>query len=55
MAKNGQKVVSPDFLAEYRPDLVILMNPLYDKEVQAVFTRFGLSPTIISVGEYVSQ
>jgi hypothetical protein len=51
MAGTGQKVVSPDFLIEYRPDLVILMNPLYRQEVQKELAQRGLSPRIISVGE----
>jgi hypothetical protein len=51
MAGTGQKVVSPDFLIDYRPDLVILMNPIYRQEVQNELNRRNLSPRIISVGE----
>lgn len=51
MAGTGQKVVSPDFLADYHPDLVILMNPLYRQEVTAELQKHGLSPRILSVGE----
>jgi hypothetical protein len=54
MAGTGQKVVSPDFLIEYRPDLVILMNPVYRQEVQNELTRRNLSPRIVSVGEKVT-
>jgi hypothetical protein len=50
MASTGQQVVSPDFLESYRPDLVILMNPLYHNEVQEELQKRGLSPRIISVG-----
>jgi len=51
MAGTGQKVVSPQFMAAYRPDLVILMNPLYRQEVQASLAQMGLAPQILSVGE----
>lgn len=51
MAGSGQKVVSPEFLKEYRPDLVILMNPLYRQEVTEDLKRSGLSPRILAVGE----
>jgi len=51
MAGTGQKVVSPQFMAVYRPDLVILMNPLYRQEVQASLAQMGLAPQILSVGE----
>lgn len=51
MAGTGQKVVSPEFMKEYRPDMVILMNPLYREEVQAEFARWRLAPRILGVGE----
>lgn len=50
MAGTGQKVVSPAFMQEFRPDLVILMNPLYQHEVQKDLAQRGLAPRIISVG-----
>ncbi|GBE20930.1 hypothetical protein BMS3Bbin01_00271 [bacterium BMS3Bbin01] len=30
---SGQEIVPPEFLAEYRPDLVIVMNPIYRDEI----------------------
>ena len=33
MAGTGQEVVSPEFLREYRPDTVIVMNPIYCGEI----------------------
>lgn len=51
MARTGQKVVSPEFMEIYQPDLVILMNPLYHQEVQAELSRRGVSPRIIAVGK----
>jgi hypothetical protein len=50
MAGTGQSVVLPEFLEEYRPDLVILMNPLYQEEVRQDLARRGLTPHLISVG-----
>ncbi len=51
MAGTGQKVVSPDFLSAYRPDLVILMNPVYRQEVQKELHQRGISAHVVSVGE----
>ena len=31
---TGQKIVSPEFLQEYRPDFIILANPAYGKEIE---------------------
>jgi len=34
VAGTGQKIVSPEFLREYRPDTIIVMNPIYIEEIQ---------------------
>ncbi len=34
VAGSGQKIVSPVFLRDYRPDTVIIMNPIYRAEIQ---------------------
>ncbi len=34
IAGTGQKFVSPEFLSEFNPDSVIVMNPIYAKEIQ---------------------
>ena len=31
---TGQRVVPPAFLQEYRPDVVLVMNPIYHNEIQ---------------------
>jgi len=46
MAGTGQEIVAPAFLKEYRPDVVIIMNPVYRAEVTADLTAMGLSPEI---------
>ena len=51
MAATGQAVVAPSAMQEYRPDLVILMNPLYYQEVQETLAQMGLHPRMLSVGE----
>ncbi len=51
MAGTGQKVVAPAFLKEYQPDLIILMNPLYRREVQRDLEKMGVSANILAVGE----
>lgn len=46
MAGTGQEIVSPEFLKTYRPDVVIIMNPVYLAEITADLTALGLSPEI---------
>lgn len=46
---TGQKILSPDFLREYRPDIVIVMNPIYEKEIQQTIDNLGLSARLMPV------
>lgn len=49
MAGTGQEIVSPDFLQVYQPDLVIIMNPVYHREIQGELVQMGLIPEILFV------
>jgi hypothetical protein len=42
MAGTGQEIVAPKFLSEYRPDMVIVMNPVYCDEIQRDLDRLGV-------------
>ena len=46
---TGHPVVSPESLKDYRPDVVVLMNPIYTEEVRRDLARMGLSPQILPV------
>ncbi len=47
--KTGQRIVAPEFLKEYRPDAVIVMNRIYTNEITADLNAMGLSPTILAL------
>jgi len=49
MSGTGQEIVSPAFLAEYRPDVVIVMNEVYVDEITEDLKGMGLSPEVIAV------
>lgn len=49
MAGTGQEIVAPDFLKSYRPDVVIIMNPIYTTEISHDLQKMGLSPEILTV------
>jgi SAM-dependent methyltransferase len=38
---SGKQIVGPDFLSDYRPDLVIAMNPIYRAEIARDLDRLG--------------
>jgi hypothetical protein len=41
---SGQEIVHPEFLKEYRPHLVIIMNGIYKNEIESHIQELGLSP-----------
>jgi SAM-dependent methyltransferase len=49
MPITAQRIVAPDFLAGYRPDLVIAMNAAYVTEIVNMLTGLGLSPDILAL------
>jgi SAM-dependent methyltransferase len=49
MPGTGQKIVSPEFLKEYRPELVIVMNQVYQVEITHQLEKMGVNTDLISV------
>jgi hypothetical protein len=49
VAGSGQKIVAPEFLQQYKPDLIIIMNPIYEAEIQQLTDNLGLNPEFIAV------
>jgi SAM-dependent methyltransferase len=49
MAGTGQEIVAPAFLEQYKPDLAIAMNPIYQPEIKADLEKMGLSTEVVSV------
>jgi SAM-dependent methyltransferase len=49
LAGNGQEIVSPEFLTEYQPDIVIVMNPIYVEEISKDLNKLKLNPTMLPI------
>ena len=49
IAGTGQEIVSPASLLEYRPDYVLLMNGIYQREVQQELAKVAPGPKLILV------
>jgi SAM-dependent methyltransferase len=49
MPGSGHEVVSPEFLEQYRPDVVLVMNGIYEDEIRRQLAEMGLDPQLISV------
>ena len=49
IAGTGQKIVPPDFVKEYKPDVVIIMNPVYKDEIKQNINQMGYDPEIMPV------
>ncbi len=48
-AGTGQEIVPPASLSSYKPDVVIVMNPLYLEEIQRDLAILGLDPHVMAV------
>jgi SAM-dependent methyltransferase len=49
MSGTGQEIVAPKFLAEYKPDVVIVMNQIYCDEIGRDLKDMGLSPELVAL------
>jgi SAM-dependent methyltransferase len=46
---TGQRIIAPEELRDLRPDAVILMNPIYQDEVERTVTGMGLAPQFLTL------
>lgn len=44
VAGTGQRIVPPSFLGEYAPDVIIVMNRVYEDEIRSSVGGMGISP-----------
>jgi SAM-dependent methyltransferase len=49
MAGVRQRIVPPSFLSDNRPDVVIVMNPIYREEIRAELHALGVKPELLSL------
>ncbi len=49
MAGTGQTIVLPQFLKEYQPDLLIVMNSIYSRDIEKDLNRMELNPEVVAV------
>ena len=45
----GQQIVGPEFLKDYDPDLVVVMNSIYLDEIRGDLAKLGLNPEMLAV------
>jgi hypothetical protein len=51
MAATGQKIVAPNYLKTYCPDVVIVMNAIYEEEIRKDLKEMELEPLILGLGK----
>lgn len=49
VAGTGHEIVGPEHLPALRPDVVVVMNPVYVEEIGAELRRLGLAPEITAL------
>lgn len=46
MPGTGQRIIAPEELAGYKPDYVIVMNPIYEQEIRADLEKMRIAPQV---------
>ena len=49
VAGSGQRIVDPSFLRVYRPDAILIMNPIYESEIREQAHALGLDADFLLV------
>ncbi|MFQ5577051.1 MAG: class I SAM-dependent methyltransferase [Anaerolineae bacterium] len=49
VAGTGQQFVPPEFLRRYRPDVIVIMNPVYAGEIEQRAAELGLAAQLVQV------
>lgn len=44
---TGQQIVAPEFLQEYQPDVIIVMNPIYTDEIRQMLATLNVDAELI--------
>jgi hypothetical protein len=47
LSGTGQEIVPPEFLRDYSPNVVIIMNRIYRNEIESSVRDMGLSPEFL--------
>jgi hypothetical protein len=50
MMGTGLEIKAPQFLGEYRPDLVIIMNPIYRSEIVSALESMLVRAEVLVLG-----
>lgn len=48
IAGTGQKIVAPEFLLDYQPDIIVVMNSIYASEIRQMLENMNLFPELIT-------
>lgn len=49
IAGSGHPVISPQQVKSYRPDIVLVMNPLYQNEIGSQLSELGVTPRLVTI------
>ena len=49
VAGTGQRIVAPQFLRDYRPDIVLVMNPIYATEIRGLLGQASVTAEVLTV------
>jgi C-methyltransferase C-terminal domain len=54
VAGTGQTIVGPKRLHAFRPDVVLVMNPLYRREILQALQGLGVRSDVVSIAPHAA-
>ncbi|MFK8182131.1 MAG: methyltransferase domain-containing protein [Phormidesmis sp.] len=51
---GGQEIVAPEHMKTYQPDVVIVMNPLYQEEIKSSLVELGLNAQVLTTEDWAA-
>jgi len=52
---TGQRIVSPEYLTDYKPDIIMVMNPEYLPEIRDILDKMKVKARLLAVGTMKEQ
>lgn len=49
IAGTGQIIISPQQLVDIKPDIVLIMNPLYEQEIRSTLANLNIDPQVMII------
>ena len=49
VAGTGHQIVGPEFLRDHKPDVILVMNPIYCEEIREMVHGMGIEAELVPI------